>query len=46
VKEMLKIPEEIGILFGMSFGYPDTEAMVNATRTNRAALEESVIFWD
>ena len=46
VKKMLKIPEEIGILFGMSFGYPDKEAVVNTTRTDRAAIEDSVVFWD
>lgn len=46
VKEMLNIPEDTGILFGMSFGYPDKEAKVNTTRTDRAALEESVAFWD
>ena len=46
VKELLKIPEDIGILFGMSFGYPDKEAVVNTTRTDRAAIENSVVFWD
>lgn len=46
VKEMLKIPEDIGILFGMSFGYSDKEAVVNTTRTDRAAIEDSVVFWD
>lgn len=46
VKEMLKIPEDIGVLFGMSFGYPDKEAVVNTTRTDRAAIEDSVVFWD
>ncbi len=43
---MEKIPEDIGILFGMSFGYPDKEAVVNTIRTDRAAIEDSVVFWD
>lgn len=46
VREFLEIPEDIGILFGMSFGYADKKAVVNTTRTDRAAIEESVVFWD
>ncbi|OUR69947.1 nitroreductase [Bermanella sp. 47_1433_sub80_T6] len=44
VKAMFDLPEERGILFGMSFGYADETAPANATRTDREALESSVIF--
>ncbi len=46
VREFLKIPEDSGILFGMSFGYADKNAVVNTTRTDRVAIEDSVVFWD
>ena len=35
IKQALNIPEERGILFGMSFGYADDTAAVNTTRTER-----------
>ena len=44
VRDMFDLPEERGILFGMSFGYANEDAKVNATRTDRAELGESVIF--
>ena len=44
VRELLNIPAERGILFGMSFGYADESADVNMTRTERIALESSVEF--
>lgn len=44
VKEFLNIPEERGILFGMSFGYADEKAAVNTTRTDREPVENSVVF--
>lgn len=44
VREVLNIPEERGILFGMSFGYADENAPVNTTRTDREPLESSVVF--
>ena len=44
VKAMFDLPEERGILFGMSFGYSDETAPANATRTERESLESSVIF--
>jgi len=46
VREMLKLPEDMGILFGMSFGYADQEATVNKTRTVRASVEQSVMYFD
>jgi len=45
IKKYLNIPEKFGILFGMSFGYADEKAPVNKTKTDRASLEEAVIFW-
>ncbi|ACN16373.1 putative nitroreductase [Desulforapulum autotrophicum HRM2] len=44
VRNFLNIPEQQGILFGMSFGYKDDTAQVNATRTDREPLENSVVF--
>ncbi|MBL4796028.1 MAG: nitroreductase [Oleispira sp.] len=44
IRDMFELPEERGILFGMSFGYADEEAHVNKARTDRADLSESVIF--
>jgi len=44
VREFFNIPEERGILFGMSFGYADETAAVNRTRTEREPVENSVIF--
>jgi nitroreductase len=44
VREFLEIPDDHGILFGMSFGYPDDEAPVNTARTDRDHLASSVTF--
>ncbi|MBF0412841.1 MAG: nitroreductase [Desulfamplus sp.] len=44
VREFFNIPEERGILFGMSFGYADETASVNTTRTERELVENSVLF--
>ena len=46
VKEALNIPESMGILFGMSFGYAKPNADANNTRTDRADLTDSVSFFD
>ena len=45
IKQALNIPEERGILFGMSFGYADDTAAVNTTRTEREKLETAVEFF-
>lgn len=45
VREILNLPDERGILFGMSFGYADDSAAVNNTRTDRELLENSVTFF-
>jgi nitroreductase len=44
-RKLFNLPESQGILFGMSFGYEDTDAGVNKTRTERASLNESVQFF-
>jgi nitroreductase len=44
IHEMFELPEERGVLFGMSFGYADEEAAVNQARTERAALGNAVVF--
>jgi nitroreductase len=46
VKEILNLPEERGILFGMSFGYADLDAAVNRTKTDRETLENAVSFFE
>lgn len=46
VKELLDIPEDAGILFGMSFGYADDQAAVNTTKTDRESIESAVAFFD
>ncbi|AZQ84322.1 nitroreductase [Colwellia sp. Arc7-635] len=45
VKKALNLPEQRGILFGMSFGYADEGAAVNNTRTERETLENAVAFF-
>ncbi|NMP31604.1 nitroreductase [Thalassotalea sp. M1531] len=45
VREVLGLPEERGILFGMSFGYPKLDAPVNQTRTERIQLSDAVTFY-
>ncbi|QIZ76934.1 nitroreductase [Ferrimonas lipolytica] len=46
VKEVLGIPEQEGILVGVSFGYEDTQVAANNARTNRAPIEQCVVFKD
>jgi len=46
VKQILNIPDEMGILFGMSFGYADKDAAVNKTATDRVEMGQSVSFFD
>ncbi len=43
-RELFNLSEDQGILFGMSFGYADDEAMVNTTITERADLSDAVTF--
>lgn len=46
VRELLGIPDHLGILFGMCFGYADPEAPANRAHTRREPLENSVVFAD
>lgn len=46
VREILELPDELGILFGMSFGYADETAAVNTARTTRVELAEAVKFYN
>ena len=43
-REVLGIPEEIKILFGIAIGYEDPGAAANRCRTSRDPLENNVIF--
>lgn len=46
VRKILKLPNERGILFGMSFGYADESAAINKTRTARETLDNAVAFFN
>ena len=46
VRAVLNLPEERGILFGMSFGYADESAAVNNTKTDRESITSAVTFFD
>jgi len=46
VRPQLRIPEDLRILCGISFGYEDPTVPANRTRQERAALEENVGFLD
>lgn len=45
-KTLLNIPEERGILFGMSFGYADETASANKARTERESIDQAVQFFE
>lgn len=44
VRELFDVPEEIGILCGISFGYEDPAVAANRTRVGREPLETNVTF--
>ncbi len=46
VREELALPEHYKLLFGISFGYEDTEHPANKARPARAALADAVQFFD
>ena len=46
VRRALGIDEKQRLLFGLSFGYEDVAHPANATRTDRAPIEQSVVFHD
>lgn len=43
-RRMFGLPQDSGILFGMSFGYAEDEAPANKARTGRVALDAMVQF--
>ena len=43
-RKMFDLPDDVGILFGMSFGYADDTAPANKTRTDRVPLDTTVRF--
>jgi nitroreductase len=44
IKQILNIPDDTGVLFGMSFGYEDPQAPANQARTDRASFEQQTTF--
>lgn len=44
-RKMFGLSDDVGILFGMSFGYADEDAPVNKTRTERVPLDTAVRFF-
>lgn len=44
IREFLGIPDELKMLFGISFGYPDEAAQANRIIMDRVPLSESVTF--
>ncbi|OUS27043.1 nitroreductase [Gammaproteobacteria bacterium 45_16_T64] len=44
IKEMLGIGEELKLLFGLSFGYPDLDSPINTVRVDRAELTDVAVF--
>lgn len=44
IREFLGIPDELKLLFGISFGYPDDDAPGNRVRMDRVPLDTSVSF--
>lgn len=46
VREVFGLPDDMGILLGISFGYEDTAVAANRTRVGRAPLAENVVFRD
>ena len=41
-RRMFGLPDEVGILFGMSFGYADPDAPANQARTDRVPVDTAV----
>ena len=44
-RRMFDLPDAVGILFGMSFGYADPDAPVNRARTDRVPAEIAVRYF-
>jgi len=46
VRDAFGLEENIGVVFGICFGYENSEIKANNTRTTRVPLDETVIFKD
>lgn len=46
VREEFGVSDDIGILFGISFGYEDPDVPANRTRTTRDPLDANIVFKD
>jgi nitroreductase len=46
VREVFDVPDDVGILCGISFGYEDPSVPANRTRVPRSPLEANVTFGD
>lgn len=46
VRQLLGVPDDMKLLFGISFGYPDKEAKANSFRMGRDPIESNVTFHD
>jgi nitroreductase len=46
VRAAFGLEENIGVVFGICFGYDDSEVKANNTRTTRVSLDETVVFKD
>ncbi len=44
-RKMFGLPEDVGILFGMSFGYADPDAPANKARTDRVPVDTVVHYF-
>lgn len=44
VRDTLGVPEELKLLSGISFGYPDLESIANSVRMGRDSIEKNVSF--
>jgi nitroreductase len=44
VRETFDLPENMTVLYGLSFGYEDTSVPANAARTTRASIDDVVTF--
>ncbi|AQH01468.1 nitroreductase [Burkholderia sp. KK1] len=46
VRSVLEVDPQFKLLFGISFGFPDSSAPVNSYRVGRLPISESVVFHD
>jgi len=44
VRAEFGVPEDVGLLCGISFGYEDTAHAANRTRTTRSGVQDNVVF--